>query len=250
MNENVYEFNDGIYVTNEGKLCAELKLLTMEVDLLRKLYRETELRNQDNADKNGGDPVVKKTGYAETVNNGYIKNSKQITHIHKPNSANEEKGRGIKPKTSNHVVNTAERSSSIVPELSVGLERNSQNNNNNITFNSADVDLKAKNSRKILTGKCKDNSPSIKGAPIITNIYVGTICGNTGEEEMKNFLKTNWPDIEIRCTKLNSKGTNSSFKLSFEAENRDRVLDDSMWPSGVLVKNFFHWRQKQPDPGK
>ncbi|KAK9884593.1 hypothetical protein WA026_007434 [Henosepilachna vigintioctopunctata] len=176
MNENFYESNDGIYVTNEGKLCAEPKLLTMEMDLLKKLYREMELRNQDQAmiisliSKNGGDP---------------------ITHIHKPSSANEEKGRGIKNEKSNHVVNTAERSSSIVPELSVGLERNSQNNNNNITFNSADVDLKAKNSKKILTGKCKDNSLSIKGARIITSIYVGKICGNIGEEEMKNFLKTN-----------------------------------------------------------
>ncbi|KAK9871654.1 hypothetical protein WA026_014101 [Henosepilachna vigintioctopunctata] len=68
--------------------------------------------------------------------------------------------------------------------------------------------------KNYLMGMSADNY-KIEGAPPLTNLYAGRIQGNVQEADMSEFLRIGWPNIEIRCMKLQTKGVNSSFKLTF-----------------------------------
>lgn len=78
-------------------------------------------------------------------------------------------------------------------------------------------------------------------------VCVGHIKGNVEEAIMQEHLEEKWPNCSFQVKKLETKGNNSSFKVSLELKNKQLLFDDSKWPNGVLVKDyvFFSEHRKQ-----
>lgn len=102
---------------------------------------------------------------------------------------------------------------------------------------------KRKHKANILTGRKHDSTLPIQGVDEIFWIYVGHVKGNVSEEVMKEFLNQNWPDIEFSCSKLNSRGNNSSFKVGIQRRLKNEILNDAMWPDGIAIKEYQFFRK-------
>ena len=68
--------------------------------------------------------------------------------------------------------------------------------------------------------------------------YVGSLHGNTTEEDIKDYLATNGIQGSIICDKLNSQGMNKSFKIGIAEEEAVRVDEGSFWPKGIVIRPF------------
>lgn len=72
--------------------------------------------------------------------------------------------------------------------------------------------------------------------------HLGKLKGNTTEEQVQQFLRNSFPEIEFVVEKLDSKGLTSSFKLGLDFEVKDKILDSSIWPKYVTLKRFLFRR--------
>lgn len=97
--------------------------------------------------------------------------------------------------------------------------------------------------RKIqLVKGVSEPTSKIQGVQKYGYVYVGHIKGNVQEDIMQEHLQVNWPNCSFHVKKLETKGSNSSFKVSLELNNKQLLFDDSKWPSGVIVKDYVFFR--------
>lgn len=58
---------------------------------------------------------------------------------------------------------------------------------------------------------------------------------------MKQFISSSF-NIEAFVEKLESKGTNASFKIGVNFDQKDEILNSSAWPKNTLIKRFLFKR--------
>lgn len=65
----------------------------------------------------------------------------------------------------------------------------------------------------------------------------------TTEAEVKSFIDTAFPGIDFVVEKLDSKGQNSSFKLAFDFEHKEKLLDNTKWPKYATLRRHFLYKR-------
>lgn len=73
--------------------------------------------------------------------------------------------------------------------------------------------------------------------------HLGKIKNGTTEAEVKSFIDTAFPGIDFIVEKLDSKGQNSSFKLAFDFEHKEKVLDNTEWPKYATLRRYFLYKR-------
>lgn len=97
------------------------------------------------------------------------------------------------------------------------------------------------NSRGFVVGT-SDNTDTIVAGEKRAWFYVGRVKGGTNADAIKNLITSKLPGVTPTVDKLDSIGTNDSFKVSVEFDRRDELLDGSIWPKNVIIKRFLFKR--------
>ena len=86
------------------------------------------------------------------------------------------------------------------------------------------------------------NNVTLKTVPKKAFLYVSRLHPDTTCQNLMNFLKPKFP--EIQCASLESKYPDnySSFKVTINLENNKVAMDSATWPDGAYVSRFFHRR--------
>ena len=107
---------------------------------------------------------------------------------------------------------------------------------------------KPKHAEKLRT---KSRNPVIRGTKTVTvhskplgavryaDLFVGGCYKNVVANDIKEYC-TNVLNVDIEeCVPLVTKSTRfSSFKLTLERENREKLLDGNCWPKNVVIRKF------------
>lgn len=89
---------------------------------------------------------------------------------------------------------------------------------------------------------CAVNCDGISAIPNKQFLFVSKLDPNVKEDQLKQLLKTHFPEVE--CQKLESRNTNffSSFKVIIDETNYDKAWDPEIWPKDAQVSPFFRKR--------
>lgn len=88
----------------------------------------------------------------------------------------------------------------------------------------------------------------IKAAVITpkTSIYVGHLCLDVRENDIKDHLLSFFPNQSFSFEQLQVKsGQYSSFRIEIDVDLVEKILDPSVWPEKVVVKRFRFFRTKK-----
>lgn len=112
--------------------------------------------------------------------------------------------------------------------------------------NKPEVNKKSEiNKKHVIIGEAKVNT--LKSAPKKAFIYVGRLDSLTKPENIEEILKEEFP--EIVCEQITSKYPQyySSFKITCDLVNFEKIMDARRWPYGSYLTRFFHPRKKTLD---
>lgn len=84
---------------------------------------------------------------------------------------------------------------------------------------------------------------NLKVVPKKAFIFVSRLEPGTKSEAIVELIKTEMP--EAQCEELKSKFPQiyTSFKVTVDMQNLDKIMNSKLWPSGAYVSRFFHRRQ-------
>lgn len=74
-------------------------------------------------------------------------------------------------------------------------------------------------------------------------VFVGKVKKGTSAEQLGEFLKDSLPGVEFKVESLNSKGSFESFKISTDMDQKDKIMDPSVWPKNAFVRRYFFSRR-------
>lgn len=75
-------------------------------------------------------------------------------------------------------------------------------------------------------------------------LYLGRLKSDTSPEAVKDFVGKHFAGSNPTVEKLESKGTNASFKIEVVFNLKDELFNSSVWPKGAIVKRFLFQRMK------
>ncbi|CAG9814164.1 unnamed protein product [Phaedon cochleariae] len=114
-------------------------------------------------------------------------------------------------------------------------------------------DVKRKRHRKhIIIGRndeIKINGKEIRGVPKFADIHIYRVDPRMTAEELKEIVKTRFPEVVV--TALNSKHPHlySSFKVSLYNYNYQNAIDPTIWPHGAHIQRFFQLKPRNAPHG-
>lgn len=76
------------------------------------------------------------------------------------------------------------------------------------------------------------------------HVYVGRCSSTTKCEDISAWLKSTWADSDFEVTRLDSKGSNASFRVAVDTKLADSIYEADLWPKGIIVKKFRFFRPK------
>lgn len=98
--------------------------------------------------------------------------------------------------------------------------------------------------RKPIIG-CADSS-DLKSIPKTAHVHVSRLDPSTKDTDIVDYVKS--LVSQANCVKLVSRNPAlyASFKLSVPLQEVHRIMDASVWPSGISVNRFFFKRTGNP----
>lgn len=70
-------------------------------------------------------------------------------------------------------------------------------------------------------------------------LYIGRVQSGTEPNKIKSYLVNKIPEVEDAIIeKLNTKGSNMSFKVGIDFRYKDQILKEDFWPNGVIIRRF------------
>ena len=105
--------------------------------------------------------------------------------------------------------------------------------------------------KQIVTGtRTNDRIRKMKSPPV--DIFVYGVPKDTMKADIVDDLAESDIQISIEDIVLMSKGNPSvvSYKVSVKAEDLQKALDPAVWPLRVKVREFIHYRRRQPAAGQ
>ena len=104
-------------------------------------------------------------------------------------------------------------------------------------YNSAFQDRRNTNIR----GSQKEGITDFKGIRKTLDLYLGRVEMDVSLSSVKKYIKENLEFEIINCIELNAEDENresKSFKITVDAELRDKLLVPELWPNGVIIRKF------------
>lgn len=84
-----------------------------------------------------------------------------------------------------------------------------------------------------------DGSNGFEGLQRNAWIYIGRVKPTVTVEKVQEFLQDKFPGKKFECEKLKSRGDHyGSFKIGADFSLREKLMDESLWPSGVVFRRF------------
>lgn len=71
------------------------------------------------------------------------------------------------------------------------------------------------------------------------HLHVTRFHPDTSSGDVKDFLSSKLLDAECESIKLKFPDYYSSFKVSVDLDEKERVADPKLWPRGIAVSRFF-----------
>lgn len=112
--------------------------------------------------------------------------------------------------------------------------------------------VRRRNRKTVICTKMQETDITSDGKKNVINaisknayIFVSRLSPNTTADEMISFLQDDYP--EVKCAVLNSKypESYSSFKVTVNLDNLERIMKTDQWPAGTIVTRFFHSKEKR-----
>ena len=78
--------------------------------------------------------------------------------------------------------------------------------------------------------------------------YISRLSPDTTSDQVVNFLKADFP--EVTCESVLSKYPErySSYKITGDHLNKDKVMDADRWPQGTYIARYFQKRSMKEKP--
>lgn len=70
-------------------------------------------------------------------------------------------------------------------------------------------------------------------------IYVGRVQPEVASEAIVDFLEKKCPGRKFTCERLKSRSPNGSFRVGADYDLRDKLLEGSFWPTGVVYRRYW-----------
>ena len=150
---------------------------------------------------------------------------------------------------SSKITSTASPNSTPPINLADRIKDNSNNQKASMITSESDLNrpqtiIHRKITKKpIIMGKGKDIKTSIQPATKRIPrkaIFVTRLDPNTSIENIEKHIKSNIGIASTVCSKIKTKyETYSSFHISTEEPDMDKILDPNVWPEGVLITEFY-----------
>lgn len=95
-----------------------------------------------------------------------------------------------------------------------------------------------------IVGKMNSGSgAALRVIPRKLHFFLSRLSPDTNSEDVVDFLKQDFPEVECQPLEVKFPGKYASFKVTVDAQNGEKLLDASIWPSGALVAEFFQPRR-------
>ena len=96
---------------------------------------------------------------------------------------------------------------------------------------------------EVITGTAQIEETANFSASLKTKkawIYVGNVKKSATSDDVQNYIVNRHQDedINISVEKLSCKGQNQSFCIGIKFELKERLMDATFWPKGVVVRRF------------
>lgn len=79
-------------------------------------------------------------------------------------------------------------------------------------------------------------------------LYLGRLHSDTTEEAVKKYISDSFADVTATVERLESKGSNASFKVGVDFEKKDKLFNSSVWPKDAVLKRFLFRRGRSKVP--
>jgi hypothetical protein len=96
--------------------------------------------------------------------------------------------------------------------------------------------------RRVVVGTSENTSLSVGERKAW--LYLGRLKNDTSEDDVKNFVLDTFPGVNVSVEKLESKGTNASFKLGVDFDVREDLFNSAAWPKDSIIKRFLFKRTR------
>ena len=83
----------------------------------------------------------------------------------------------------------------------------------------------------------------LKGVSESFDIYIGRCSPHTSVDNINNFVNDVLKVPTIGCVSISGNESKvKAFKLTVSAEDREKLLDASIWPENIRVRKYFYSR--------
>lgn len=128
---------------------------------------------------------------------------------------------------------------------SVNKPRASNKNGGQVNMRDNSGNKHKKRIQEVVYGS-KCDLGDIKGVPRMGYVHVSKLDPKTTADSVSRYLDQIVPSC--KCEMLDSRFPEiySSFKVSVPLDNVDKIMNPSVWPTGVRLNRFFHRRPSLP----
>ncbi|CAG9825656.1 unnamed protein product [Phaedon cochleariae] len=92
---------------------------------------------------------------------------------------------------------------------------------------------------ELLVGTNSLSNSSLKGIPKTMVLHVSRLNPNTTTEDLKSFLKPNFPEVVCENWKSIVPEIYALFKVTIYDKNSQKAMESSVWPEDAHVQRFF-----------
>lgn len=180
-------------------------------------------------------PDMKSGSYAEVLSNGKskpLKKKARAVQQNTPQITSSDVSRAL------HIAHASKVCNDVV-NLTNDIQVKSQKSQNN-----------RRNSRKLLVGNADNDSEnaSFKSAKFVQmkHYHITNCDPETTQEALTLHLEKIVPVVQVETLKSRNPVQYSSFKISVPTAEAPKILKPEVWPSGVVVNQFFR-AHRQPN---
>lgn len=84
---------------------------------------------------------------------------------------------------------------------------------------------------------------TLKAVEKKTEVYISRLDPETSTEDITAFLNDRFPEIQCENGRSKFPGSYSSFKITINENNFERIMDPKLWPNGIYINKFFRKRK-------
>ena len=75
------------------------------------------------------------------------------------------------------------------------------------------------------------------------DIYIGRLDPSVSGDDLTTYIENDLGVNSVSCSCLSKLNAEiKSFKVTVNADDRDRLLDGRLWPENIIVRKFFPTR--------